>query len=76
MEEKDIFFKARRYIDWYCELFAMKIPFKKLDIIFVPELGSLSSEHIGAITLDDKLVQPKMNPIEYDLFHLRLAQSM
>jgi len=57
-------------------MFGTKLPFNKLDIIFVPDLQSFCYEHVGGITFDDKFVQPKMNPIEYELFNLRLAQSM
>ena len=74
--EHDIFNKTRGYTNWFCENFGTKLPYSKMDIIFLPDLNGLSMGHVGGITLDDRYVQRSMNPIDYDDFNLMLSQGM
>lgn len=76
INEHEIFHKSRSYIDWYCEMLGVKMPFSKLDHIFIPELPVEVSEHPGGLTYNDKFVQKNWNPLEFDHFNMLMSQGM
>ena len=72
----DIFHKSKAYVEWLGLKLGMKLPFSKLDHIFLPDLHSISTTNAGGITFDDKYLQNNMNAYDYEYFNMLMAKGM
>ena len=76
IDEFDIFHKSRSFIDWYCQTLGIKMPFSKMDHVFIPEIESDVSEHAGDITYHDKFVKKNLNQLEYEQFNSLIGHGL
>jgi aminopeptidase N len=54
-----IFFFMRHVMKWIHDNLGIKLPFRKLDLLFIPEFKQTARENAGCIALDDKFLATK-----------------
>jgi aminopeptidase N len=51
-----LYYFIRKAMKWISKHIGMDYPFKKLDVLFVPEMKQIARENAGCIVIDDKFL--------------------